>query len=553
MLTQLTISNLAIVTHLELNFTNGMHVVTGETGAGKSIIIDALSIALGERSSVEQIRANQTSAEVTACFDLAKLPMVKQILQDQELPTDECVIRRIINSDGRSRAYINGHSVALSQIKSIAPYLVQIHSQHQHHALLDSYYQRELLDAFAKHPELLNKVTSIYSKWDETCKKIQEIADIQQQADKLTLLNYQLQELETLNVVKDELITLDQKHKQLAKGQDLLNTCQNICSFIKEDNENVLSNLHLAHTQILALQKYAPDLTQVAELFNQAIIIVDEATTYLQNFAEKIDLDPSQLSSIEERLSNIHALARKLKVSPESLAEHYDTLCRERNKLATATEQLSVLQQELIQLNDQYQKAAHELSESRVAAAKKLTNKVMQQLKALDMPNTIFAIDCEPTKQQKPTPYGNENIHFLIAANPGQPMGLLKKIASGGELSRISLAIQAITAQQTAIPTLILDEVDVGISGKTAAIVGNLIRKLGVDAQILCITHLPQVAACGHHHFKVEKLQEKDKTSTQINNLNHNERIQELARLMGGTSITNEAIAHAEKLLEISI
>lgn len=557
MLTQLTIKNLAIVEHLELNFAQGMHAITGETGAGKSIIIDALSLALGERASPDQIRANQTQAEVTACFDLQKLPMVQQILHAQELPDEECVIRRIISSDGRSRAYINGQSVAAQQLKSLAPYLVQIHSQHQHHALLDSYFQRELLDEYAKHPDLLKAVASLHAQWELINRRIQELADIQEQESKLDLLNYQLQELETLNILPDELTQLDQQHNKLAKGQELLQISQRVASVLADtaqsDTPNVLQHLRLANTQIVALQKVAPELAAIHELLKQAIINVEEAACGLEIFNSKIDLDPSQLVNIENRLSAIHTLARKLKVTPALLHEHYAELCAQRLHLTTATEQLQALQQELQIIEQSYQQAARVLSLSRSAAAEHLTKAVMAKLKTLEMPNTVFAIMSEVNKNPNPSAYGNENIHFMIAANPGQPMGLIKKIASGGELSRISLAIQAITAQQTAIPTLILDEVDVGISGKTAAIVGALIRTLGANAQILCITHLPQVAAQGHHHFKVEKLQTKDQTTTKITPLSESARVQELARLMGGTAVTPEALAHAQKLLEATV
>lgn len=546
MLIQLTVQNLAIVTQLDLNLSSGMLVITGETGAGKSIIIDALSIALGERASADQIRATHNQAIVTASFDITNLPAVQALLRQQDLPYDECVIRRIISCDGRSRAYINGHSVAAHQLKLLAPHLVHIHSQHQHHALLDSEYQRQLLDGYAEHPQLLSAVTDLYSKWSSTKQQIQQLTDLEQQADRLTLLNYQIQELDSLNLQLDELQHLDQQHTQLARAEELIASGQETDAA----TTSILEQLHTAHNQILNIAKIAPSLSVCAANIKQAIAQMQEANAEIQSYFSKLDLDPQQLETIERRLSNIHALARKLKIAPEFLHEHSETLRVQRDTLAKANERLEQLQQELLTIEQEYQQAATKLALSRKQAAIKLSNKIIAKLKTLEMPNALFEIKSERLKHNNPTPYGNEAIHFTVTTNPGQPLGLLKKIASGGELSRISLAIQVITAQQMATPTLILDEVDVGISGKTAATVGALMRELGANAQILCITHLPQVASQGHCHFKVEKLQTAEETSTQITPLGRAERVQELARLMGGVTITPEAIAHASKLIE---
>jgi DNA repair protein RecN (Recombination protein N) len=561
MLNQLAVKNLAIVTQLELNFANGMHVLTGETGAGKSIIIDALSIALGERASPEQIRPGNNQAEVTASFNIKNLPTVQQLLIAQELQeligNEECIIRRIINADGRSRAYINGHAVSAQQLKTLAPHLVHIHGQHQHHALLDSDYQRQLLDVYAEHPELLAAVNKIYQQWAAIKQAIQTLTDMQQQADKLILLNYQIQELDNLNLQNDELQTLDQQHKQLSKAEELISTCQMVTAILSGNAEieitstNVLAQLHSAIAQITATLKIAPQLSACAELLKQAIIQIEEASNELDGYFSKLDLDPAKLITIEQRLSAIHALARKLRIAPEIIPEHYVKLCAERDALAQANQRLEELQQQLIDCESEYKIAADKLSKSRKLAAVKLAKEITARLKTLEMPNAIFELKLEARNQDAAlTPYGNEHIHFMVSTNPGQPLGLLKKIASGGELSRISLAIQVITAQKMATPTLIFDEVDVGVSGKTAATVGQLMRELGANAQIICITHLPQVAAQGHQHYKVEKLQTKEATSTQIYPLNHHQKVQELARLMGGVDITPEALAHAGKLLE---
>lgn len=558
MLNQLSVRNLAIVSHLALDFAEGMHVITGETGAGKSILIDALSIALGERASPEQIRAPHTQAEVTASFNISKLPSVQVLLQEQELAdNDDCIIRRIINSDGRSRAYINGHSVTAQQLKKLAPHLVHIHSQHQHHALLDSDYQRQLLDVYAEHGSLVTNVASIYQQWAQIKQQIQTLTDSQQQTDKLILLNYQIQEFDSLDLQTNELQTLEQQHKQLTKAEELISACQTVTTILTGTNDNietsttnVLNQLHNALQQIISMQKIAAPLKGCADFLKQAIIQIEEANSELNDYFVKLDLDPAKLSTVEQRLSAIHALARKLKVAPEFLAEHYTELCKQRDDLAQASERLEQLQQQLFAIGVQYQTAASKLSASRKQAALNLSQEIIKRLKTLEMPNALFEIKFEDLKHGQPSPFGSETINFMVTTNPGQPPGLLKKIASGGELSRISLAIQVITAQQMATPTLILDEVDVGISGKTAATVGHLMRELGANAQILCITHLPQVASQAHIHFKVEKQQTKSDTTTQISLLNTAQRVQELARLMGGLAVTPEALAYAQALLE---
>ena len=355
MLTQLSLKNLAIVTQLELNFSDGMHVITGETGAGKSIIIDALSIALGERASPEQIRSPHPQAEVTASFNIKDLPAVQAILQAQELcDNDECIIRRIINSDGRSRAYINGHSVTAHQLKDIAPHLVHIHGQHQHHALLDSDYQRQLLDVYANHAQALLTVSNFYQQWSQIKQQIQTLNDNQKQSDKLILLNYQIQEFDSLALQANELQILGQKHKQLAKSEELISACQSVTAMLTGANDtsdtartNILDQLHAALNQIATMQKFAAPLSTCADLIKQAIIQTEEASSELNHYFAKLDLDPQQLITIEQRLSAIHALARKLKVAPEFLAEQYVELCIQRDNLAQATERLAILQQQL--------------------------------------------------------------------------------------------------------------------------------------------------------------------------------------------------------------
>lgn len=546
MLTQITIKNLAIVDALELHFDAGMHVITGETGAGKSIIIDALSLALGERTSIEQVRHGHTQAEVTACFDIRKLPPVQALIDNPE----ECVIRRIINVDGKSRAYINGVSVAAQQLKDLAPHLIQIHSQHQHHALLQSDMQRDILDAYANNDRLLAELKSVYDSWQATKREIEKLTSLQQHADKLNLLNYQLQELENLNLQPSEINDLNQQHKQLCNAAEITETCNSVCTQLTGD-ASLADQLYGHIAKLNALKVHAVGLTPGIELLEQAAISIQEASNTLEDYCTKLDLDQARLQDVEQRLNTIHNLARKLRIDPQHLYDHQQVLSQERDQLAASTENLDRLQLQLMQLQNDYQAVAANLTASRQQAATKLTQEIMQGVHQLELPHAKFVIKCDPVSIATPSAHGMDLINFMITTNPGQPLALLKKVASGGELSRISLAIQTIIAQKMAIPTLILDEVDVGISGKTAATVGSIMRDLGKHAQIVCITHLPQVAAQGHQHFKVEKLQDANSTVSLIKPLSRSERVQELARLLGGLSVTPEAIANAERLLVV--
>jgi DNA repair protein RecN (Recombination protein N) len=331
-----------------------------------------------------------------------------------------------------------------------------------------------------------------------------------------------------------------------------LATCQNVTAILDNDDTGILKQLHTAANQIAHLQKITPRFNNTVELLQQAIIQVTETNSDLHSFLEQADLDPQELYNLEQRLSAIHALARKLKVNPELLNEHFQTLCSQYELLVNANTKLLEMEQKLQLCLQEYQQAALKLHESRMIAAKRLAKEIIAHLKNLELTHAKFEVLSDFNPQQQPSMNGLDQISFMVSANPGQPLGPLKKIASGGELSRISLAIQAISAQRMATPTLILDEVDVGISGKTAAAVGHMMRELAKQAQILCITHLPQVAALGSVHFKVTKTQTKDSTSTAIIPLNRQARVQELARLLGGISITPEALAHAESMLAVA-
>lgn len=542
MLTQLNVKNLAIAEEITIDFSAGMHVITGETGAGKSIILDALGLVLGDRAASDMIRAGQNQAEITASFDISNLPRVQALIDNEH----ECIIRRIISIDGRSKAYINGISASVQQLKSLSPHLVQMHSQHQHHSLLHNDFQRQMLDEYADHHELQHEVAKLFNKWSSIKQEIAKLESLQQSADRLDLLSYQLQEFDNLDLQENELAILNVKHKQLSKATDIVENC-NIATDAVTADAGIIDQLHVLIAKLDPFAKDADKILSAIKMLNDAIIQLQEGSQELNDFANQLDLDAEQLQSIEQRLSTIHNLARKLRIDPNNLFEHMQGLRIEHERLSNATLELTELQTQLQTTEEQYMQTAAALTTSRTNAARRFANAVIKRLQTLEMPQVKLLVDIESNIQISPN--GVDKISFCVSTNPGLPPAPLKKVASGGELSRISLAIQVIAAERMATPTLVMDEVDVGISGKTAAIVGTLVRELSANAQIICITHLPQVASQAHIHFKVTKTQSKKHTYTQICALERPQRLQELARLLGGTQITPAALANAESLL----
>ncbi|MBP9763725.1 MAG: DNA repair protein RecN [Gammaproteobacteria bacterium] len=564
MLTHFFIQHLAVVEQLALNIQSGMTVLTGETGAGKSILIDALQLALGGRAESGIVRYSYPQAEISAVFELTRLPAVLEWLKERALEAeDECIIRRTLTEDGRSRAYINGRVVPISQLRELGEQLVNIHGQHQHQSLLKPEHQRSLLDAYAiatskKHENLLKTVKESYFLYQTLLKEHQTLLSLQGQNDKLTLLQYQIQEIDELNLAEDELTRLDAEHKHLAHAEQWLFSCETALSALKNDaNQDATTLLYQGLHQISTLKMQTATLTTAHELLNTAYIQLTEAIVEIENFKETLNSDPNRLMEIDKRLGQIHALARKHRIQPEAILEHKKTLESEAEKLVHVHTHLKEITEKLASAEKTYHNAAIKLSKSRQKAALILEQRVTQCIQTLEMPNGHFKIAFStPHENSKnrlvSSPHGIDDIEFLVSTNPGLALQPLRKIASGGELSRISLAIQVITTQKQSTPTLIFDEVDAGISGKTAETVGKLLRQLSKDAQVLCVTHLPQIAAQGHHHFNVLKKQTKDSTTTTIVPLGSSERIQELARMLGGALITERTLAHAEEMLAAS-
>lgn len=556
MLTQLTINNFAIVRQLEIELAKGMSVITGETGAGKSIAIDALGLCLGQRIETSMVREGQERAEICATFFIEPTNPAYQWLQEQELqdpdnPSD-CILRRVINADGRSKAFINSTPVSASQLKEIGQHLIHINGQHASQLLLKNDYQLQLVDTFAHHNDLLAQMREDYRVWKNLQTQVKNFQQkVAENEAKKQLLQYQVEELDEFALRPNEYLELEEDQRRLSNSEQLTQLSQSALQLLSE-NETVSidSMLYRATQYIDELSELDPRYASVQTMLNDALIQVQEATSEVQHLASHIEQDPMLLQEIEQRLGQALQLARKHNVKPEELVDWHQKLKAELTALLDFSESEERLILEEKAALEKMQRTAKQLHESRCQAAGKLAQQVTHSIKGLAMENAEFFIEVN-SDLTKVAANGADNIVFTLRSNLGQQAQPLAKVASGGELSRISLAIQVLTSDQSAIPTLIFDEVDVGISGKTASVVGKLLRQLGDKCQVLCVTHLPQVACHGHHQFNVEKFTVGDKTETKMTALSQEERVPALARLLGGSEITELALANAQEMLDL--
>ena len=556
MLTQLTINNFAIVRQLDIELAKGMSVITGETGAGKSIAIDALGLCFGQRVETSMVREGQERAEICATFQLESHNPAYQWLNEQELqdpdnPT-ECILRRVINADGRSKAFINSTPVSASQLKEIGQYLVHINGQHASQLLLKNDYQLQLVDNFASHPELLVKMREDYQAWKNLQNRVKTFQQkVAENEARKQLLQYQVDELDEFNLRPNEYLELEDEQRRLSSSEQLTQLSQSALQILSEnDTVNIDSLLYRATQYIDELAELDPQYAEVQSMLSDALIQVQEATSEVRNLSSNIEQDPQLLQEIEQRISQALQLARKHQVKPEDLVEHHKKLKAELTALLDFSESEEMLIEQEKLAFEQMQATATSLTASRQQSAVRLAQNVTQSIKQLAMENAEFYVELN-TDLDKVGSNGADNVIFTLRSNLGQQPQPLAKIASGGELSRISLAIQVLTSDQSAIPTLIFDEVDVGISGKTASVVGKLLRQLSERCQVLCVTHLPQVACHGHHQFNVEKFIVDNKTETQMTALSQAERVPALARLLGGSEITELALANAQEMLDL--
>ena len=549
MLQEIHIQNLALIERLQLNLSQGFTSLTGETGAGKSILLDGLGLVLGDRADSSLVRHGEERAEVSAQFDIQHLPQVQVWLQEQALDDDDlCLLRRIVNADGRSKAYINGRPVPASSLKALGDLLVDIHGQHEHQSLLTNSNQQNLVDAYGHHQAQLEQVKQTFKHWQKLKHRYDDLQTNQaEHQSKLELIEFQLNEFNKLNPQAGEFEALSDEQSTLAHASEIKRN--GFLSFEALDGE--VGATHLvseAIAQLEQLGEYTPALNAQLSQLQSTLIDLQEAANDIHHFAESVELDPERLNALDERLSALYALAKKYHLSPEDLTNKHQQLQQEFEDLNIDGGSLDELKIQIDQAWLDYEKAAQILSKQRKTSAKKLSQTVSSSMQTLGMEKGEFKIDL--TSLDKPSAQGLDKIEFLVSANPGQPAKPLAKVASGGELSRISLAIQVASAEVAQIPTLIFDEVDVGIGGGIAEVVGQKMQQLGQHRQVLSITHLGQVAAYGNQHLNVSKQTSKGKTITQVTPLDPQARIEEIARMVGGLEITEQTLKHAQEMLE---
>lgn len=547
MLIHLAIHQFALVEHLDLELKQGMSVITGETGAGKSILLDALGLALGERADTGFIRYGSEQAEIAATF-MAN-PQANNWLELHDIPLDDCIIlRRVITNEGRSRGYINGRMVPATDLRELGQYLIEIHSQHAHQKLLQKDSAREILDAYANLQLPAKEVSLLYSEWQTLAKQLKKLQeDSSETQAQRQLLGYQVEEFRELNPSADELASLEEEQKRLANAEDTLLNSQTALSACSNDDEtNACQLTHSALARVNAIDDQHPLLNEVRELLEQAQIQLEEASSTLERYLEQIDINPHRLQQVESRLSELYSMARKHHILPEMLYQHWQDIEQQYNALNLSDSDLENLTQQLANKQQEFTSAAQKLSQLRHKAAGKLDKEIESHFAALALGSAKFNTHLEATDASK---HGLDAISFMVQTNPGTPMGLLSKVASGGELARISLAIQVVIAASSAIPSLIFDEVDVGIGGGTAERVGRLLRQLGDKGQVLCVTHQPQVASLAHQHYQISKISGATTTHTQLRLLEQGQRREEVARMLGGVDITQQTLAHAEEML----
>ena len=551
MLKHLHIRDFAVIEELEVQFDNGMTVLTGETGAGKSIIVDALGLVLGDRADSSIIRQPCESTEITAIFSIDNNCTIESLLEEQGINhEDEVILRRVINRDGRSRAYVNGTPSPVQLMKEIGEHLVDIHGQHVHQSLLKRDVQRNLLDESGGYEAVLEKVRNSYQEWSRASTELAELSGHTEDYEaRLALLQYQVQELQALAPESSEIDSLEEEYKRLANASRILETCQRVMNMLSDDEAATVNQINHSLHELQGLLRYDEGLSPITELLENAAIQVNEAISEGRQYMESLDLDPERLRQVEDRINKLHDIARKHKVRPEKLASHLDDLERELETLEGSQKRLTELEGICTQVLRDYLEAAEELHQYRCEAAEKISRAIEEKLKQLGMPGGRFSIDIRKIEKDTPARDGMDRIEYLVAINPGQAMQPLSKVASGGELSRISLAIQVIGSKDKGLPTLIFDEVDAGIGGGVAEIVGKLLHSLAGKRQVFCVTHLPQVASLGDHHLLVNKSTHAETTLTQVITLSPEDRIEEIARMLGGLKITEKSRAHAREML----
>lgn len=553
MLKFLNIKNFVVIEKLELEFHQGLSVLTGETGAGKSIIIDAIGLVLGDRADSNCIRANKDSAEIILVIEThANSSVAKWLLTHDFEVEDECILRRVIRRDGKSRAYINSIPVPLKSLKELGERAINIYGQHAHQTLMQPRIQRDLIDRFAGHGNKLGKLKELYNAWRELKDKYETLSINSKETEAtIELLKYQVQELDQLALQPEELNELEKSHKRLSNADALKQTAlQAYYQLSNDESSDLCSQLSTICKEISTLSNNDPALQTILESLEEASVLLNENASELRDYADSVDVNAEELTDTEQRIALIEEIARKHKISGNEIIELHTTLSQELRKYSDPDFDLDTLRTLLQKIEQEYRELAAKISKARKMAAKKISIEVTQALAKLGMEKARLKVNTDTPSDATPTSYGLDAIEFLVQTNPGQKLSPLAQVASGGELSRISLAIQMIAVDKLDVPVIIFDEVDSGVGGAIAEVVGIELQNISQNRQVICITHLPQVAAKGHTHYRVNKQTDDMQTSAAIENLDSAERITEIARMLGGVKLTENTYLHAREMLE---
>lgn len=553
MLVHLSLSAFAVVSAAELDFGPGLTVISGETGAGKSLLVDALGLIAGLRADSGVVRHGAPRAELVADFDLADAGAARDWLAEHELDDPDapatCQVRRVVRADGGSKAWINGRGATLSQLATLTGLLVEIHGQHEHQALLARGSQLDLLDAFGRTLHARDDVARAAAHWRGLLDERDALNARGDVSDRIALLEHQHAELDREALDAPAFQQLQADHRRHAHAADLTAACERVAAQLAGEDGALSAVLHRARSELQRASAHEPRLGEVDGMLDAAAIQLDEAIALLERVRDDLDLDPSAFDSLDARLGRLHDLARKHRVPADALADQRDSLARELETLRGAGERLGALDADIARAGQAWRTAADALTAQRGQAAARLSQATTALIAELGMGGGHFEVALEPHGEDRPDPLGAERVEFLVAANPGQPARPLRKVASGGELSRISLAIEVAALGLDAVPTMVFDEVDSGIGGAVADIVGRKLRALGASRQVLCVTHLPQVAAQGHAHYRVSKASSEGVTQSAVQRLTAKEREEEIARMLGGVELTKEIRAAARHLL----
>jgi DNA repair protein RecN (Recombination protein N) len=552
MIVQLSVRQLAVVEDIELELEPGMTSLTGETGAGKSLVVDALGLVLGDRADSKMVRYGSERAEVSASFDISSNPELQQWLIENELDEDgECNLRRTISKEGRSRAYINGRNVTLSQLRCVSEYTIDIHGQHAHQSLIRSETQREILDIAANNKALLKHLKAAYKQWFSSKQQLEALKQHNHdQSAHLELLQYQVAELEKYELTEAYIEQLLKEQNRLSHVSQFLSVAESAShQLFDQDIGDVYSTITKFINELEPATEVEPLLAAVSASLNTTLIHLDEANTDLRNYIDSADVDPERLHEVETTVSSLHDLARKHQIEIEQLPAHFQALCDELGQISQNTDSEAAVAQRLANEQKECLELCQKISERRRAAAPLLAAEITKSIQQLAMPAGQIDIRVDQKDKKIFSETGYDNIQLLVKTNPGQDLDELGKVASGGELARISLAIQVATAGSRTVPTLVFDEVDVGIGGGVAEIVGKHLRDLAAQRQVICITHLPQVASQAHQQLQVIKTQSSNSTHIEISRLTPQQRIEEIARMLGGVNLTEKTCLHAEEML----